>query len=269
MGKYKHLQDYLNKQKQNGVSLIKLSFGQIEQLLKDNLPNSAREHRTWWANTHPVVFPKPWTKIGWKTCNVDMNAGQVCFRYSPMNPLQGTQTSPNISKEKMYGSLERHGPKTISSSSSKLSLNKTVFEYICHIHPEMKNGHVQTYYPQSGYANSRGLSLHRYGHGPFCRFQIPRSFAGKGVYSLAVNRKVMYIGECQNLSDRFNNGYGTIHPRNCYAGGQPTNCRINNLIFEECSKGSDVVLYFIESKNRKDLEKMLIAKYSPDWNLQM
>ena len=30
---------------------------------------------------------------------------------------------------------------------------------------------------------------------------------------------------------RYNNGYGRISPRNCFQGGQSTNCRVNNLIF--------------------------------------
>jgi hypothetical protein len=53
------------------------------------------------------------------------------------------------------------------------------------------------------------------------------------VYLISVGERAIYVGECRHLAQRFNMGYGTIQPRNCYERGQQTNCRINMLIFEE------------------------------------
>lgn len=58
-----------------------LTFAHIEQLIDSKLPTSARKHRTWWANTHPVVYPKPWTHVGWKTYDVNMSGEQLRFKF--------------------------------------------------------------------------------------------------------------------------------------------------------------------------------------------
>ena len=49
---------------------------------------------------------------------------------------------------------------------------------------------------------------------------------------LALDGDLRYVGECANLSARFNVGYGNISPKNCFSGGQETNCRLNNLLYE-------------------------------------
>lgn len=79
MSKYTPLQTFLKEKMQNGVTDLVLTFTQIEQLINSKLPDSAREHRTWWANTHPVVYPKPWTHVGWMTYDVNMSGEQVFF----------------------------------------------------------------------------------------------------------------------------------------------------------------------------------------------
>lgn len=65
---------------------------------------------------------------------------------------------------------------------------------------------------------------------------------------------------------RFNMGYGHISPRNCYVGGQPTNCRINSLILETYKRGSHIELLFYETANRFNIESTLIKKLNPEWN---
>jgi hypothetical protein len=102
--------------------------------------------------------------------------------------------------------------------------------------------------PQSRYANTKQLGLNKYGAGPFCKFAISSTYAECGVYAITVNAQVMYIGECVNLSSRYNAGYGQISPRNCYSGGQETNCRINNLIYEEATNSHDIECGFTNQK---------------------
>lgn len=108
------------------------------------------------------------------------------------------------------------------------------FNKICQIIPELnEDGLPKEYKPQAEYKNNKNISLHKYGYGPFCRFKIPSEYNGKiGVYVIKVGDQIKYVGECEDLGKRFNMGYGVISPRNCYKGGQSTNCRINNLILQ-------------------------------------
>jgi hypothetical protein len=76
----------------------------------------------------------------------------------------------------------------------------------------------------------------------------------------------MYIGECVNLSSRYNAGYGQISPRNCFVGGQETNCRINNLIYGEATHSHKIELWFHQSDHYKSIEAELRKELNPAWN---
>ncbi|MCZ7380219.1 MAG: GIY-YIG nuclease family protein [Candidatus Methanoperedens sp.] len=139
---------------------------------------------------------------------------------------------------------------------------------VCDIDPEIdERGKIIEYRPQSEYKNYSNLPLHTYGGGSFCRFKIPSAWLGKeGVYIIYVEDIPKYVGECDNLKKRFDMGYGNISPRNCFEGGQSTNCRINKEILSNKMKGSNVTLYFIETDRRFDIEHYLISKINPEWN---
>jgi len=62
-------------------------------------------------------------------------------------------------------------------------------------------------------------------------------------------------------------GYGNISPKNCYKGGQETNCRLNNLIFQSATAGAGIALWFHETANYKAVERELRAELVPEWNL--
>src|SRR5437016_5260383 len=95
------------------------------------------------------------------------------------------------------------------------------FEHICDIEPaRAADDSVWLFMPQDRYKNTRNLPLNRYGSGPFCKFQIAKRFKVSGVYVLTIDREVRNVGECANLSGRFNGGYGNISPKNCFKGGQ-------------------------------------------------
>jgi hypothetical protein len=142
------------------------------------------------------------------------------------------------------------------------------FKYVCRLVPEIDNeGLTREYYPQNMYLNKGNKALHEYGYGAFCKFRIPQSYEREtGVYLIEIGRVVKYVGECENLAQRFNLGYGQISPRNCFEGGQPTNCRINQNILKEHTKGSIINLFFFETENRFEIERKLILEYSPEWN---
>ena len=125
--------------------------------------------------------------------------------------------------------------------------------------------------PQSRYARCGQVPLHRYGRGPFCRFSVAKGWKKAGVYTLDVDGDKLYVGECQNLEERWGpRGYGTIQPRNCFEGGQQTNCRINNLILLSIKGGARVTLWFLEAeagkRRRKSIESGLVSDLNPPWN---
>lgn len=125
-------------------------------------------------------------------------------------------------------------------------------------------------FPQARYKNTRGLPINRYGHGPFCRFTIPdRSGCQRGLYLVMLNDAPVYVGQCVHFIKRWRHGYGTIHPRNCFKGGQQTNCRVNMLILSSAKNGGRLNLYFhdIPDDDLAGPEMRLIREISPDWNL--
>jgi len=144
------------------------------------------------------------------------------------------------------------------------------FRFVTEIEPDRDQaGEVKEFLPQGRYRNKRDLRLNKHGSGPFCRFRIPRNLPFEGVYAITVDGEIVYVGECQNLSERFNaRGYGTISPRNCFEGGQPTNCRVNNCILRRAKQGRKVELWFHETSNRRLVETELIRKLEPPWNAQ-
>lgn len=142
------------------------------------------------------------------------------------------------------------------------------FDLVIRLEPVRdSNGAIMQYRPQDRYPNVRDLPLHRYGDGSFCKLQFPRGLCQSGVYAIAVSGQIKYIGECIDLSQRFGQGgYGLISPRNCFRGGQPTNCKVNQRLFQEFKRGSVVEVWFKESDQRKPRESRLIQEYSPEWN---
>jgi len=83
---------------------------------------------------------------------------------------------------------------------------------------------------------------------------------------LTVRNEIKYVGECDDLFKRYGMGYGNISPRNCFEGGQMTNCRINSDILSITKLNNSVDLYFFETNNRFKIEHELIKNQNPIWN---
>ena len=141
------------------------------------------------------------------------------------------------------------------------------FEHICDIELlRDTDGSVLGFMPQDRYNNARNLPLNRYGVGPFCKFKISNRFRASGVYVFVIAGEVRYVGECANLSGRFNVGYGNISPKNCFKGGQETNCRLNNLIYTVVQAGQRISLWFFQTAAYKSVEAALRSALNPPWN---
>src|SRR5437867_3589461 len=149
----------------------------------------------------------------------------------------------------------------------KRAVGSFQFQYIGPLIPSRtRSGAFKLVRPQSRYKNREGHSLHAFGRGSFCSFSIPAMHQASGVYLLTVGRRVMYVGECVNLANRFNAGYGYIAPRACIEGGQSTNCKINRYVLKLSRNGQTVRLWFRRSRAHKILEDQLITAMHSQWN---
>jgi len=96
-------------------------------------------------------------------------------------------------------------------------------------------------------------------------FQIVFKRAVSNVITL--DDDIRYVGECANLSERFNTGYGNISPKNCFKGGQETNCRLNNLIYTAAAAEKQITLLFFQTADYKTMEAALRSVLDLAWNL--
>ena len=75
--RYAPLAVWLQNQEQNKLSL---SFEEIEAIIQDTLPASARKHRNWWANdTVSHSQSQQWIEAGWRVSNVNISEERVIF----------------------------------------------------------------------------------------------------------------------------------------------------------------------------------------------
>lgn len=113
--------------------------------------------------------------------------------------------------------------------------------------------------------------LNRYGDLTYSNFVISDNtcFSLKGIYAYSAGDELKYIGRCRDsMKKRINQGYGKIHPKNCYLDGQATNCHLNALITEAKSEICLWLKSMEDNAEIEQLEKLLIADHAPAWNLQ-
>ena len=153
--------------------------------------------------------------------------------------------------------------------SEKISLAGYTFHFVQELEPDRDEaGKIRRFIPWILYEKKDEVPLNKYGKGPFCKFSLDsKSYNGiSGIYAIFDTQGLLYIGQAADLGQRFNAGYGNISPRNCYVGGQNTNCKINNLILNKYLEGERVFLYFHKTKNLDAVEKTLIKRYKPPYN---
>lgn len=110
------------------------------------------------------------------------------------------------------------------------------------------------------------------GNKKFCRFSLIESnlIDRRGIYFYQLSNEIAYIGRCRDsFRNRFNNGYGRISPKNCYIDGQSTNCKINSLVNQHSGAIKVFVLPMNDEYQIVSLEKELIQKYKPEWNVSL
>jgi hypothetical protein len=112
--------------------------------------------------------------------------------------------------------------------------------------------------------------LNKYGDDVYSIFKIiDKSILDKkGIYAYTNAGSLKYIGRCRDsMRNRINQGYGKIHPKNCYLDGQATNCHLNALITQSKEK---IQLWFckLATEQIETAERVLISELDPPWNIQ-
>lgn len=145
------------------------------------------------------------------------------------------------------------------------------FQRVGVINPERDaSGSIRQFMPQSRYAMADTAPLNPNGAGPFCRFSVARGINAPGVYVVTLAGAPVYAGKCDNLAKRWGGmGYGAISPKNCFVGGQSTNCKINNRILRHAQAGDSLELWFHHTTDTGPAERALILDLRPQWNSQV
>ena len=83
-------------------------FGEVERLLGFRLPDSARIHRPWWANSRKGSghsHALAWQAAGWRTARVDLEAETLVFEREAEAPAE----TDSIRYEGGGDDMTRHG----------------------------------------------------------------------------------------------------------------------------------------------------------------
>lgn len=194
-----------------------------------------------------------------------------CLKENAIDSSNSDNFKSNIRKlvaKPVSKSKETASKDFISNTNDTITLNGYKFKYLQSLSLDRnKDGSIKLFYPQSNYDNVRKLPLSKYGGGSFCRFSIDADEV-PGVYIWVIDNEIIYIGETVNLKSRFNSGYGVIHPRNCYIGGQSTNCKMNKVVLENVLNDKEVKIYFYQTLDYKAVEFYLIKKLKPKYNVK-
>ena len=97
----------------------------------------------------------------------------------------------------------------------------------------------------------------------FCKMIIDdqnSDYKNSGVYLWYYKDDLIYIGEAENIYERFKNGYGNISPRNIFYGGQSTNCKMNYVMAHAKIKPKIYYMVCSNPDKRKDIEKELLKR---------
>ena len=264
-GKYTPLTDFLASLDSRDWSA---SFSDVEGILGFSLPPSARKWQAWWSNTPSHSQANAWIEAGWETREVDFDKESVVFVREPRSFTR--RIVRTVSTRKGDEKKLPTGPSSVVFSNVTRLLDY-VFIHADVIEPDRDDdGAPLEFMPQSRYEGAENTRLNRYGEGPFCRFTVKDLPSTSGVYALTVDGVVAYVGKADNLTQRWGpQGYGNISPRNCYVGGQSTNCKVNNYILLCTREDRRTDLWIHETSDAGSVEAKVIRELDPPWNGQI
>lgn len=261
MGRYDPLYEYLRSASRDEIIL---SFSDIEKVLGFELPLSAYTYSAWWVNGgHSQA--NAWLDAGYKVGRIDVSEKAVTFCKTDVSMTKELKKQKaNVNKQVRINVATTDS--TFPNKGKSMMVCGYEFRYLQDLLPDCNEaGNVIKFYPQNDYINKKNLPLSCHGKGAFCRFSI-KAEDWPGVYLWVVDEQIIYIGETAGLRLRFNMGYGNISPRNCYVGGQSTNCKMNKVVLSMYEQGKIVSLYFYNTTDYKRVELDLLGNINTMYN---
>ncbi len=118
--KYQPLLEFLRGSNQSEVTL---SFAEIEALMNDTLPDSARTKRAWWSNrSKGALQASAWMEAGYRVEDVDLDGQRVTFR-KPTTRLQVQRSGDTVLwNGELIKALRRHMGLTQAEFAQRLGV---------------------------------------------------------------------------------------------------------------------------------------------------
>ncbi|HAG82729.1 MAG TPA: transcriptional regulator [Cyanobacteria bacterium UBA12227] len=126
--KYQPLLEFLRGSNQNEVIL---TFGEIEALMNDSLPDSAKEKRAWWSNrTKGALQASAWMEAGYRVEDVDLDRQRVTFRKPTIKPKVPQVSNTGVWNSELIKALRLHMGLTQAEFAKQLGVRQqTVSEW--------------------------------------------------------------------------------------------------------------------------------------------
>ena len=280
--------------KLNDADSVTMKFEELRELL-GSWTDSAEKHQAWWSGkdrqhlqplfvagykARPDLKNKEVTFVKVSGTTARSNSG-VKSCSAPKCNKKNCNNNKQLADENMKKvKVETVGNQKILTVTNENDKEQVfVFEFVDDIRPERDQNGIIEYAPKEEYYNNRkDRPLNKHGKGPFCTFSIANAPAESGVYLWIIqnpvepitenNENIIYIGETENFKKRFGEGnYGRISPRNCYKGGQSTNCKMNHMVWCE-SKRNTISIYFYATPHHEEVEKILLSSIKTKYNVK-
>ncbi len=126
--KYQPLLDYLHECDKGEVAL---TFAEIEALMNDQLPASARTKRAWWSNrTKGALQAVAWMEAGYRVEDVDLDEQKVTFRKANLKPTVQRVGDTVLWNAELIKTLRQHIGLTQAEFAERLGVRQqTVSEW--------------------------------------------------------------------------------------------------------------------------------------------
>ena len=120
--KYQPLLEFLRNSNQDEVTL---TFAEIEALMNDTLPDSARSKRAWWSNrSKGALQASAWMEAGYRVEDVDLDGQRVRFRKATTKPTVQRVGDTVLWNAELIKALRRHMGLTQAEFAERLGVRQ-------------------------------------------------------------------------------------------------------------------------------------------------
>ena len=126
--KYQPLFEYL---RQSSEQVVTLTIDEIEVILKNSLPSSARQSRGWWGNrTKGALQATAWMEAGYIVEKIDLPEQQITFRKPPTHYDVKREGDTILWNSELIKALRNHMGLTQAEMADKLGVRQqTISEW--------------------------------------------------------------------------------------------------------------------------------------------